>query len=278
MDIEVPTRISSMGVAIDEETGISEVCVGSQRSVQVEDGGATIVFMSERDAVFKILNGREIIVDPNSIDREEEIVLNLLGPLLRFLLLQRGEFVLHASVVRIGSRTAMFIAPSEHGKSTMAAGLYDRGHDILSDDTGIVRSEAGPSVLSGPSVLRLYDESVDRINRNVEPVFSDGLESDKRFYHLVDNQVPNEASLDVVYFIEEGDLIEIEPISARDATIGFVNNSWGLPDEDDEVIAENLHQSSTLAETVTVKRLRYPRSFEMFDDVLTHIEEDCIEH
>lgn len=273
--LEIPTNLSDIGVVIDGETIDLGGDSGPGRSIRLEDDGSTIVYTSERNAAFRILNGREITVDPASIESEEELGLNLLGPVLRLVLLQRGEFVLHASVVRIGVRTAMFIAPSGRGKSTMAAGLYDRGHDVLSDDAGIVRLEPGPDVLAGPSVLKLTEESAVRIDRGIEPVFSDGLESGKRFYRLTDNEAPDRTSLDAVYLIEQGDAIETEPVAARDAIVEFIDNSWGLPDEDDGVVDENLRRCSELAESVAVKRVRYPRSFEVLDSVLNRIEEDC---
>lgn len=276
-DLELPTTIPGMGVVLEERAIDRDGETGPGRDVRVEDGGSTIVYTSERNAAFEILDGERIHVDPVSIVNEEEIVLNLLGPLLRLVLLQRGEFVLHASVVKIRARTAVLIAPSGHGKSTMAAGLYDRGHEVLSDDAAIVRLGDEPSVLAGPSVLKLHEESAVRIDRAIEPIFSEGLEFEKRFYRLENNGTPNRTPLNTVYFLEHGDAIEVEPVSDRDATVEFVDNSWGLPDTDDEVAAETLLHCSNLARAVTVRRIRYPRSFGMFDKVLDRIEEDIRE-
>lgn len=273
--IEIPTTVPDIGVTVDERSTALDVESGAGRTVRLEGDGSTIVYTSERNAAFELLNGEEIAVDTTTIGSKEEIALNLLGPLSRLVLLQRGEFVLHASVVRIGDRTAIFIAPSGGGKSTVAAGLYDRGYDVLSDDAGIVRLEPDPDVVAGPPVLKLHGESAERVDRGIEPVFSDGLEPEKRFYRLTDDEAPDRTSLDVVYLLEGGDEIELESVSARDAAVEFVSNSWGLPDRDPESIAENLRRCSKLAESVGVRRVRYPRSFEVFDDVLDRIEGDC---
>ena len=273
-DLELPTTIPELGVMIEERTIDFEGESGPGRDVRVEDGGSTIVYTSERNAVFEILDGERIHVDPASIASDEEVVLNLLGPLLRLVLLQRGEFLLHASVVRIDARTAAFIAASGHGKSTTAAGLYDRGHAVLSDDTAIVRLRSTPEVLAGPAVLKLHERTAARIGRALEPVFSEGLEFDKRFYRLEEDSCPNRTPLDVVYFLEHGDTIEIEPVSDRDATVEFVDNSWGLPGADGEAAAETLLRCSELAGAVDVRRIRYPRSFSAFDELLDRIETD----
>lgn len=274
-DLEFPTTISDIGVVIEERRIDRDGQPGHGRDVRVKNGGSTIVYTSERNAVFEILDGKRINVDPATIASEEEIVLNLLGPLLRLVLLQRGEFVLHASVVQIGARTTVFIAPSGHGKSTTAAGLYDRGHGVLSDDTAIVRLRSGPDVLAGPAVLKLHEKSAARIDRAMEPIFSEGLEFEKRFYRLEDTGTPNRTSLDTVYFLEYGEAIEIEPVFDRDATVEFVDNSWGLPDADEEVAAGALRHCSKLARAVSVRRIRYPRAFGAFDEVLDRIEADC---
>lgn len=277
-DLEVPTHIDGVGLALDEQSLDLENNSGRRRDVQLENGDrSTLIYTSDRDAVFKISNGEEILVDPTSIETPEEVVLHLLGPVLRLVLLQRGEFVLHASVVQIGERTVAFIAPAGSGKSTIAAALYDRGHAVLADDTGIVRLDSEPAVLAGPPVLKLGEKSAARITRDIEPVFSPGLESGKRFYRLADDNLPHRTSLDAVYLIEQGDTIELEPVSARDATVAFVDNSWGLPDEEPAVVAENFRRCSELADSVPVRRLRYPRSFEAFDEVLNRIEGDCID-
>lgn len=272
---DVPTTIPDVGLDIHAQEIDRDGDSEPGRNVWVEDDGSTIVYLSERNAAFEIRNGKEILVDPTYVESVEEIGLHLLGPLLRLVLLQRGEFVLHGSVARIGPRTAIFIAPSGRGKSTMAAGLYDRGHDVLSDDAGIVRLESGPSVLAGPSVLKLHEDSADRVDRRTEPVFSDGLEFGKRYYRLLDNETPDRTSLDAVFLLEQGDAIRMEPVSTRDATVELVDNSWGLPDEDGEMLGENLRYCSELAESVIVRRLRYPRSFNVFDEVLNRIEEEC---
>ena len=275
IELDLPTIVSDIGVVIEERTVDRDGESGPGRDVRVENGGSTIVYTSERNAVFEIQDGKRIKVDPASVASEEEIRLNLLGPLLRLVLLQRGEFVLHASVVRIDARTAAFIAASGHGKSTTAAGLYARGHGVLSDDTAIVRLRSEPGVLAGPAVLKLHGETAARIDRAIEPIFSEGLEFEKRFYRLEEEGTPNETTLDTVYFLEHGDAIEIEPVFDRDATVEFVDNSWGLPDAGDEVAAGTLRRCSKLARAVSVRRIRYPRSFGAFDEVLDRIEADC---
>lgn len=276
-NLELPTHIATLGLEITDEP-IDPVCGGATgRDVHFENGDMSIiVYTNERNAAFKISNGNEITVDPTSIETAEEIGLNLLGPLLRLVLLQRGEFVLHGSVVQLGERTVVFIAPSGGGKSTIAAGLYNRGHGVLADDTGIVQLGEYPSVLAGPPVLKLHEKDATRIDRSAKPIFSHGLESGKRFYQLMENDdTPERTSLDAVYLIERGDTIELEPVSARDATVEFIDNSWGLPVEDQEAAAENFRRCSELAQSVIVRRIQYPRSFESFDDVLNRIEDDC---
>ena len=245
------------------------------RDIRVIDRESALIYISERNARYLVKNGNKIVVDETSVESDAEVLLDLLGPLFRLLLLQQGEFVLHGSVVDIDGQTAAFIAPSGHGKSTVAAGLYDRGHDVLADDAGIVKLQKEPEALSGPSVLKLHKNSAAMIKRYIEPIFPDGLEHGKRFYQLENNEPPHRTSLDAVYLLQEGEDIEIEQVTPREATVTFVDNSWSLPDPDRSSVAENFQRCSTLAAEVPVTRLQYPRSFDVFDDVLVHIEQSC---
>ena len=64
-----------------------------------------------------------------------------------------GVFTLHASAVSIGDAGVAFIAPKQHGKSTLCSALVLRGARALSDDTVPVRP--GPQPRLSPGLPRL---------------------------------------------------------------------------------------------------------------------------
>ncbi|MEN9506096.1 MAG: hypothetical protein RI958_2022 [Actinomycetota bacterium] len=53
--------------------------------------------------------------------------------------LQRGDLALHASTLRVGGAVVAIAGASGAGKSTTALGLVARGHELLVDDTTLVR-------------------------------------------------------------------------------------------------------------------------------------------
>jgi dephospho-CoA kinase len=81
------------------------------------------------------------------------------------LLHQRGDFVLHASAVRVGDRAMLFAGSSGAGKSTMAAALVKRGYPMITDDVCAISIKKGdvPRVLSDGRQLKLWANSVERL-------------------------------------------------------------------------------------------------------------------
>lgn len=80
------------------------------------------------------------------------------------LLHQRGDVVLHASAVQIGSGAAVFCGPSGAGKSTIAAALVERGYALVNDDFCAVRI-IGDRTLLYPDGRqhKLWEEAVDHL-------------------------------------------------------------------------------------------------------------------
>jgi hypothetical protein len=71
------------------------------------------------------------------------------------LLHQRGDLVLHASVVDIGGRAVAFCGVSGSGKSTLAAALDLNGHALVADDICRVTFEQSGRPLAQPDGRRL---------------------------------------------------------------------------------------------------------------------------
>ena len=69
-----------------------------------------------------------------------DTVTYLMGPLLGFVLRQRGVLCLHASLVAVDGQALALLGPVGSGKSTTAAALAQRGYGILSEDVAAVAS------------------------------------------------------------------------------------------------------------------------------------------
>ena len=87
---------------------------------------------------FLVRQGKEIVIDAVPGVLEGTIRLPLLGAVLAIALHQRHFFSLHASAVVINHQAALFLGASGQGKSTTAATLFGRGHQLITDDVAAI--------------------------------------------------------------------------------------------------------------------------------------------
>ena len=84
---------------------------------------------------------------------------------LCMLLLLRGVFTLHASVVEIDDRTVLLGGRSGSGKSTLTAALVQRGHRLISDEMAPVTAEDSDIRVrpGGRRLIGLWPEAIERL-------------------------------------------------------------------------------------------------------------------
>jgi hypothetical protein len=94
----------------------------------------------------------------------DDTAVYLTGPVLGFILRQRGHVALHASAVQIGDVALAIVGPHGAGKSTTAAALATRGFPLISDDVLHVRKTAAAWVAEPYAHgLRLWPEAVSLV-------------------------------------------------------------------------------------------------------------------
>ena len=104
-------------------------------------------------ANFLVRNGREVLVQPAPGALPADIRAYLLSPIFSTLCHQAGMYSLHASAVRVGEGVVAFLGNSGAGKSTLAAGLAQRGYDLVCDDICLL--DPRPNAAAGaPSIPR----------------------------------------------------------------------------------------------------------------------------
>jgi hypothetical protein len=96
----------------------------------------------------------------SALGRSELLPILMAGTVSAFLLALRGETVLHASAVAIGSSALAFVGQSGRGKSTVAALMCVEGAKLVTDD--VLTVDAGPPVtcIGGATELRLRPAAV----------------------------------------------------------------------------------------------------------------------
>lgn len=113
-------------------------------------------------ATFLIENGNRIVVQPDpGVDPDShDVRLFLFGGGLGYLCHQRGVLPVHASVVEIDGRAALFTGVSGAGKSTLASAFLSQGYRILSDDVAPIALDAeGARILPSIARIRLWPDS-----------------------------------------------------------------------------------------------------------------------
>lgn len=97
------------------------------------------------------------------------------GFLVALVLNLRGESVLHASAVQIGSQAWAAVAPSGHGKSTLATLLCRAGARLVTDDVlRVTAAEAKHLGWRGPGATRLRQAAASLAAKGVSDTTADG--------------------------------------------------------------------------------------------------------
>ena len=94
----------------------------------------------------------------------EDTAIYLTGPVLGFILRQRGHLALHGSAVQIGGGALAIVGPHGAGKSTTAAALVTRRFPLVTDDVLHVRRTAS-GWMAEPYApgLRLWPDAVSMV-------------------------------------------------------------------------------------------------------------------
>ena len=85
-------------------------------------------------AAIRIKDNRDVTIQPDTGVPDSYLAFPLLGPVMAWILIQRGLVVLHASAVEIDGQCVAFLGDKMAGKSTTAAAFVRAGYKIVTDD------------------------------------------------------------------------------------------------------------------------------------------------
>jgi hypothetical protein len=249
---------------------------GANRYVWPTSAG---IYLGWRDVgVFFIHGGDEIIVDPAPGVEEPLLRLFILGTTLAMLLHQRGELaVLHASVVAVADQAVAFVGAKEAGKSTMAAALHARGHQLLSDDILAVDLRQGiPFALPGFPQLKLWPDALASLgyDAGVFPRLRPELEKRSRRLNVgfADAPVP----LKGIFALEPGPELAVVPLQPRQALTALMPHWYGARFGIKLLQALGLSthflQCAELARKIPVWCLRRPNDLAALPEVVRQVE------
>jgi hypothetical protein len=245
--------------------------------------GESAYFYWKYGGKFLVRGGTEIIVDPIPNLEEDYIIRQpILGPLLGMILHQRNYLILHASGVKIGDRACLFLGVKGQGKSTMAATLYGRGHQMMVDDVAAIAFDDGgkPILLPGFPQIKLWPDSV-------KSALGDRPESFSKIHPLIEKRArptfdgffSNSLPLDRIYILQIGSNLGIRQLNPQAAIKELIGNSYiamTLEDKFSQLnnVAQHFRQSASLVNKVQFCSLERPRSLDLLPDVARLVEAD----
>jgi hypothetical protein len=183
------------------------------------------------------------------------------------LLAHEGELVLHAGAVLIDNSLALFLGDSGMGKSTLVASLHQAGAELLNDDALVVR-QAGDAFTAEPIYrgLRLLPDSLAKLFPARTETRPMAHYSSKRRLTVAlqpaDDSPPK--TVGALFFLnaDSGDgQIGLRLLSAAQACMGLISNSFSLDPTDARLARQKLQQAAALANDVPAFELSYPRDY-----------------
>jgi hypothetical protein len=230
-----------------------------------------------------VKGGKEIIVDPIS-DLEEDYIIRqpILGPLLGMILHQRNYLILHASGVKIGDRACLFLGVKGQGKSTMAATLYGRGHQMMVDDVAAIAFDGSgnPILLPGFPQIKLWPDSV-------KSALGDQPESFSKIHPLVEKRArptfdgffSKPLPLQRIYILQIGSNFDIKQLNPQAAIKELIGNSYipmTLGDKFSQLnnVAQHFRHCAALVNTISICSLARPRALDLLPEVARLVEAD----
>ncbi|MBB5786247.1 hypothetical protein [Jiangella mangrovi] len=178
------------------------------------------------------------------------------GALLSFLVTVRGDIVLHASAVQVGSGAVAFVGRSGMGKSTMATLMCAAGGTLITDDVLRLDDDGDGRLLCrlGATELRLRKSAAELVEQfAVAP--ASRLTSDARDALSVAASHTDALPLAGIVFPlpdRERETIELTRMGPMDALITLLRFPRLLGWSDPEILDRQFQQAGEIVERVPV--------------------------
>jgi hypothetical protein len=237
-------------------------------------------FSWEQLGKFRVSRGAEVVVDPYPGVEERLVRLPLLGAVLAVLLHQRGCLVLHASAVAIDGEAIVFVGNKGWGKSTIAATLYGRGHQLIADDIVALdfRDGTSPLVLPGIPQFKLSREAVGpSLGDDYEALTELAEGYDKRGRTVTERFAQEPLPLKSIYVLAIGSDLKLKALGPQTALITLMAHSYsarfGKQLLHGAGASKHLQQCSSVLRQVPVYQLERPNALRMLAEAAQLVEE-----
>jgi len=244
--------------------------------------GQTYVRGSEHFEFLISSDGRVILGRSLREESHEPIHTYLLGQALSFALIKQGFEPLHATAVNVDGGAVAFLGESGYGKSSLGAAFVQAGHQILTDDLLVLSERDGRfTAYPGPPRIKLYPEVAGIVllsHLGGTPIGR----TTKLVIPLDEHQVSASAvPLQAIYVLgpprPRGGArkhVTIRRLSKRQACFALLQNPFNTAVIDSKRLSRQFAFATTLAASVPVKFIRYPRIMKLLPAVREAILSD----
>ncbi|MCA0302738.1 MAG: hypothetical protein LCH95_10050 [Proteobacteria bacterium] len=248
------------------------------------DGGAYLDAPGVVEAVLSA-DGRHALCARGEAADPRAVEANLLNIVLGTALTLAGEEPLHATAVEVAGRAIGLLGHSGAGKSTLAAFLLGRGARLVTDDLLRVTFADGQArVHAGPYRLKLFEEAARRL---LPGALAEGYFNPLSGKMMVTPPSTRGArpagapatGLPLAALFYLGDLpghpaptaARAVPLSGHEVMRVLLSSAMDDRNTTPARLARQLRFAGLLSAAVPIRALRYPRRFDLMDDVAAEI-------
>lgn len=212
-------------------------------------------------------DGRQIAGRPLSKATPEAFHTYLLGQVLSHSLIKFGYEPLHATVVDVDGEAVGFLGDTGRGKSTLAAAFLSAGYRLLTDDLLVLRQDGEQfTAYPGAPRLKLFPEVAAAIlGSRAGSTPMNPLTSKVLIPLEIATQASRPLPLRQLYVLGAPDAkgqrrgVTIRRLPHRRTFIELVRNNYNGDVVDSDRLTRQLAFTATLAMSIPVKLLSYPR-------------------
>lgn len=121
-------------------------------------------------ARYYVKDGNQILIERFNNTDDRDILAFLYNSVFAALLQQRGLLVFRGMVAKINNELVPVLGESYSGKSFLAALMYEKGHDIFSDELCVLKVSADGTIstVKGLNRIHLWKDTMKKLGKYIE--------------------------------------------------------------------------------------------------------------
>lgn len=183
-------------------------------------------------AIYQVLNGNEIIIEPLLDTNKERIKSFLLGWSFGVLFVQRNTIALHGSAMVRDGKAFIIAGQSQAGKSTLAAALKLKGYKFLSDDVSTIDMDVDDILMINPAYpqQKLCKDTMEKLEYNTNEYEINRKKTGRERFKIpmedcfLDESLPINSIFQIV--VKDTDSVKIEEIKGSEKMDCLLENVY----------------------------------------------------